>query len=414
MSEKITPEMARRALIARGALKEDAAQRFGQEVGQAVGPEVEGFLSDIPGALLNVLSKHFQSEGVPASVTQFSKGAGLGATQGLSDIALSVANLGLENKITHPNILNHSPESIYESLGQGLGQVIAPLAIPGGSAYAASRIPPNVLSKILLGSGLGAAEGYATNEENRPLGAVLGGLTGASSSAINTLNSLRSKKIAEKIVTSKVGKMGEYDKLYSNLFGKEAEIKLRTPSINAEKIIKHSSSEYNAGLKKFLKDPTLRNAQDAQSDMGKLVSYYKKLAKSKPLTSSKLETIRAAEDAQKRLRGSIAIELEKIKPGKAEEYARITHGYKNEVIPYTRQKAITEFQEGKLEPKELVRDLLQDKKFMAQISKNNPELRTRKFIDATKNNKIAMAILTALGAGAAGALGFYETSKALR
>ncbi len=341
--------------------------------------------------------------------TNYAKGALRGTGQALGDIGASIGNLGISGAeklfgkkiphIPHPDLINKSPGSSAESFGQELSQLVAPFTVPGVAGYKAANLGKNLLQKLLISGGTGAGIGYAENEDNRGLGALTGLAGGLIGGGAPALSKLRSKNIAQELSGEKASVVSKYKDLYKNLFGENKNDLIKKPNINAEKIIQHSSKDYNSGLKNFLSNPTLENAQNAQSDMGKFVSYLNKSSMSKPLTSQKLKALEAAKDAQKRLRGSIMTELEKISPGKAEEYGKITKGYGEEVVPFTRSKYLTEFEKGDLGSKDLIKKLLNDPKFMAQVSKKIPTLNQRKNLEALKNNKLATG--AAIGVGAA-------------
>lgn len=111
------------------------------------------------------------------------KGAGIGLFQGLSDTGANISQLPGDiysyvtgkpsYKSPRPSFREYAPESSAGQAAESIGEFVAPFGLPG---IAGSAIGTKLLPRALAGSAIGAAE-----SENRPLGAILGGIGGVAS-----------------------------------------------------------------------------------------------------------------------------------------------------------------------------------------------------------------------------------------
>jgi hypothetical protein len=402
-----------------GSQPDKATIDFNNQLQQNIGAGISGFLSNIPNAILNVFKSQAENEGVPAPIAELSKGVSLGGTQGLSDIGLSVTNLFRQNKIPHPDILNENPQSIYENIGQNVGKIAAPLAIPGLSAVKGAQLAPNLISKLLLGSGLGAAEGYAMNEGNRGEGAILGSLLGGgsqgASSLLNLSRNIQSKNIA-KHVSNEVDRMNKhFNNRFENalLSGEEAGANefLRGEKANIKLLKKEGNAKNVYALEKFNANPTLKGAHEAQKDLAKIERKYKNRQENKLETDIYKEALKSKNRILQKI--SDAFEKSGAKEH-GESYQNARAEYLTEAVPYIESPAIrgllgkNKTNAQTIRPKEFADKLLQEEEFLARAGEKHPGLLQRE-----KTKKIIKHPLTKLGAVAAISYLPYEIQKLL-
>ncbi len=147
--------------------------------------------------------------------------------------------------------------------------------------------------------------------------------------------------------------------------------------IDTGTIKKYSTESYHAALDKFVSNPTLENAQKAQSDLGKLI---RKLEQEGTLTSEKKATYDAAQKAKENIKENMF----KDKSGKIDEtlkykYDKLTKSYGENVIPYTTNKAIQDYKRKDITKKELIQKLSKGK-FAAKKGKEHPEIARRALV----------------------------------
>lgn len=325
------------------------------------------------------------------------KGLARGTAQGIADTGVSTGNLllggtenilGLHNRpteiagmqprpdigwnvdlprIPHPNLLNENPESSLEGAGQTIGELGSMLFAPGAAAYKGAKAAGNLLERI----------------------------PGTSRAIAKILS--RDKDVA--INEAKAG--------YNDFFRAAEESgveKIKPPKINVAQIVQHSSPNYHEALLKFQKDPTVENAHWAQSDLGFLVRHLKKLDEKVGLASPQQKTLKEAIAAQNRLKQSMFAEEHLGKNPRFEsKYNELSKDYAEKVIPYKQLKELSEFDNGKLKAKNLVKSLLSNDEFMLGLGKKYPSLMLNQVLKS-KATKV-------LGASALAGLGYEEGKK---
>jgi hypothetical protein len=155
-------------------------------------------------------------------------------------------------------------------------------------------------------------------------------------------------------------------------------------------IKKYTSEKWHGALDKFTKNPTLENAQKAQSDLGKLE---RELGKKATLTSEEKATLDAAKSAKEHIRDSMfKTEKGELNAPLKNMYDKVTKSYEENVIPYTTNKAIQEFKRGDITAKELIQKISKGK-FRARKGKDHPELAGRE-ITLDVLNKLGLPVGT--------------------
>lgn len=372
----ITPEMARQELARRELARRGVNMNENKE---------NNFLDSIM-SNVSKFNRGVESTRLPSLAGGFIQGAG--------DIGASLANIPLgmiDKKIPHPELKKYFPQDLLSQGAFTAGELGA--GIPGAlglESKLASKLP-ELTGKARLGSRAltGAISGAALGEEmpgGRTFGALLGGIAPVASA-------MRPKNIAKNLVDYKNKISKEYSNAYDQLF-KTAEEKgikqVRKPSVNYDLMMENIPSENTKALKKFIKDPTLENAHWAQSDLNRYISS----KKGKDLPSEKDKALKEAIIAHKKLKGIMHTELSKEK-GLSPEYAKLTKGYGQEVVPYKYNPHLTKYEKGELKASSLVKALTGNDKFMIKQGNKYPELQLQALLRSPLG-KIG------LGAGAIG------------
>lgn len=345
-------------------------------------------------------------------------GALRGMGQAAGDLGASAINWpisGIEHltgrqlpHVPHPHLINENPESLGESIGQTLGQFAGTIGLPGGAGAKAAQLANRgyqalrgsqqapLIARLLAGAGGGALEGAAGNEENRLLGAELGGALGASGhaipSAIDFAKSISSKNIAKDIVN----RMNKQKERFAHEFdtvlhqGEYAGAnKFMFPERGNLAVLKKAGESKNIyALEKYNADPTLRNAHNAQSDLNRIVRKY---------SHSPEGTLeRDAYNNALRLRNKMLLKIsESIKKTDmahaADDYARIRGEYAERMAPYLNSPTISKFikPNPSIRPGKFADKLLEEENFMARAGQHHPGLIRRERYNALKKNKLA-------------------------
>lgn len=318
------------------------------------------------------------------SLLDIPKGLGVGLFQGLSDVGANIAQFpsdiysyatGREGyKAPKPSFKEYVPESSSGRVASTVGEFAAPLILPGVGGEAAGG---KLLTKMLAGAGLGAAE-----SENRALGGALGALGGAIPSTAKLLKGSTSKNIVNKLVEDRKAIKDVYTKNYGDLF-KEAAAKgiedVSKPKINLKTITDSGMPKYYKALEQFMEKPSLENAHWAQSGLGQLERKLESLSERQGLTPPQNKAYREVQSAKDKIREAMFAKHKLgSQPGLAKKYGDITAGYKKDVVPWQSAKGLNEHLRGELKASDLTKKLGSNKKFMAQIGEEYPELKINK------------------------------------
>ncbi len=306
------------------------------------------------------------------------------------------------------NLAEENPKSAL--LGDVTGQIATTLPIMGGAAAGVAKGLGGIAAKSptflkylssILGGGLGAGASAGSQYvnpgesrlENAAKGAAVGSALGVIPPALSSVgkgakkvkDALSTNKIAKKVITDRANIRNDYKNYYSDLF-KEAEAKginnVKIPKLNTKAILENSTSRESKALEEFLREPSLKNAHSAQSDLGKIIRRLDKTNENVGLPTDKLRALESARQAQKKIKGSMFDAFNKSEGSQlANKYGKITEGYAKDVIPYTKSKPINTYKKGELTEKDFVNALMKDKKFKKQLGDKYPELETRKILE---------------------------------
>ncbi|RKZ70094.1 MAG: hypothetical protein DRQ48_06855 [Gammaproteobacteria bacterium] len=339
---------------------------------------------------------------------------GAGVYQGAGDMAASVGNLALmpftDKRIPHPELKQHLTEKggMQDALFLG-GEIGGSLPAAGAAFKAASKVIPQIgkgaASMLGANVGRGAATGYATGE-GTPMGrggsAALGG-------ALTSLAGTGSKAISEALTTAKNKALAKSSSLYKSVF-KEAEkagVKdVKVPKINMDDIVGYATKKDMAGVDKYIKSPTLNNAHDAQSDLGKIGRALDKKKVASGLSSSENKALASVEDAKRRIRGSMQTAITKKDPTLAKKYSEATKDYRDNVLPYLKLKPLSKVTSKTMKEGKLPSAVAKSDEFMLAKGAEHPEIALRELGKALGKKSL---YLGAAGAGGFGGKKAYDT-----
>lgn len=355
----------------------------------------------------------FESAGYPQAVG--------GAIQGLGNTLSSVYNVaanpfseatGVNVKAPKLDLRNNYPDNIGSDIGFYSGDLAGGLAGAGGAFKAISAlsktknagkvaetlkdISPEILTKIFSKISpdilKGAASGAAVSED-MPGGRALGGAVGAVGGAAANL----APKIAKFVKTPSAEKFSEnflnkvsnlkegfgnrYDKIIN--FAENNKIKLNMkPSefSGLEKDIgritaKERKSQLEA-VQDFIKNPTIKNAHQAQSELGLMERNFKKAQeKQGTLTTAKNRTWDSINRARETLKNSIDTSLTKSGyPEVSDKYLNLTNEYGKELGPYLDSPAFRKLESGNIFGKDFANKISKESKFMNAKGSEHPDI----------------------------------------
>lgn len=330
-----------------------------------------------------------------------------GALQGLADTGISAANVPLEllgkKPISHPDLQKYLPQDELSKLAFTGGEIGGSIPVTGGTYSALGKLTPEVqgIKRLLETSGRGAVTGGIVGE-NLPGGRESGAITGG---ILPEINNFRPKVISNNIIGHKKNVENIYKQAYDDFFDKAEDVgveKVPPPNIDFNRVLKNTQSHYHESLENYLKNPTLNNAHDAQSDLFR----YIKDNKNQSLTKSQAKTYNQAVKARNHINTSIYTELNRYPESELNTtYANLSKGYKRDVVPY-KDKNIINYQNKKLSGNKLIKSLLNNDEFMSKESSKYPELQLHQFI----NNPLGKWIAGGAAAGVSAGLGLKATS----
>jgi len=383
----------------------------------------------------------------------YAGGALRGMGQAIGDLGASAINWpisGIEKltgahipHVPHPHLLNDNPGSLGESIGQNVGQFGAMLGLPGGAGVKAAQLANRgyqalragkqlpLIGKLLAGGAGGALEGAAGNEENRPLGAEIGGLLGggvqAGKSMVDFYKSIKSKNISKQInkvmdkFHDELGNRFEYaltsgEQAGANKFLKPQSANIKLLKSAGENIPKENERKLTYALEQYNKNPTLTNAHHAQRDINKLVYKFSGAQKGTEEYAAHKEALKIKNN----LLAKISEAFEKSGASKhGHDYAKTRVDYRNILGPYLDVPEIRALRRGDIRDTKFADAFLgktgqkgPQEKFMKNVGEEHPGLVGRERTKKVLGNPITQK---ALGGAAliGGAYLPYEIAKLL-
>jgi hypothetical protein len=221
---------------------------------------------------------------------------------------------------------------------QTIPEVLAPFASNLiAQHYAAGKLPATagIPTRAATGYGIGYATSPGTEKEKS--------LVGLSSAAIPAIAGISQRAIGKRVTALSRERTAEFKNKYNRLFEKAenlpGEKNLRVPTAIKEsesnKLINGLGSKYKKSLQEFKKNPTIRKAHEAQSDINAGIrALEEKRYKGAQLTQNEINSIEAGKDYISRIRGEMMRHLtNKGAPELAENYGQLTKEFKTKVAP---------------------------------------------------------------------------------
>ena len=364
---------------------------------------------------LNPINEFMENSSVPEAAGGF--------IQGLGNMGLSAGNLiaqpftGKKETAPYLDLRKYLKPENQDSLAFTGGELASNLMPLGAASRFSETMRPSGYMGMLTDILKGAGAGYALGGEgdNRELGALIGGP--ASYLASNTAS-----KIARRMSNDSRQLHREFGDAYDSLF--DAAEDLGSDFVNPIRYNRRAlnlgtTRKERGGLIDFLRSPNLRNAHDAQSDMGKIYRDLQRRSRGPSgLNSAERETMEEANNIQNRIRRSIDNTLsESGSPNLAQEYRGITNRYREEMVPYDDFKALTDYMSHRQTPghaRKLMKDInnpenISSLDFLATAGRHYPEAALHQLL--SKAGKAAAVTGTAAGTGWAGLRGLSEFRK---
>jgi len=360
--------------------------------------------------------------------------AGLGVAQGVGDMGASLANIplgiasgisGHDVMVPHPDLHKYVDPSTASQLafygGEGASYL---LPAKGASGLAAAINPGRSVPYLrhLLGAPLeGAAIGGLLGEDadhSRSGSALLGSALAGAGALYNGVKSIRPKAIVDDVLEGRNNAISQYSHDYNQtltdpslLDVKGNFMPVKLPSISPDDYFNSAPKRFKSAYEDFVNDPTPMNAHQAQSDLGK---YINMMEKRNVTTKPELDAIDNAKDLQEHIRNNLKDALNADPTlGLADKYAQLTQGYGQDVIPYTKNKALNDYRRGDISEETLVNKLVKNYKFRSTVGEDHTNLQNRELVDKILKNKYAQWGFRGAAAtlGGKGILDFYNKLK---
>lgn len=397
-------------------LEEQKAEPFDWASLEGPSPESQGIMGKLNPTVLGML----QGAGdIGANVLNLLSGMGnqpqgMGALMGLPQEDYPLKDVPNPGRIPNPELGQYVGDSLGDQ-AQFIGGQLVPNVIGGAGIFRGLGAIPQ-LGKATLGAtaGRGALTGAALSED-RLLGAGLG----AATAPLSLVPRGTSKVVGNKIVGDFKNLKNTFSKKYNQIFqdAEKAGINKVATSIKGKdlKYLKDAASaKQEKALLDFIDKPTLKNAHDVQSSLGKMIRQLNTKQATKGLEGLENKALKSAEKAQEKIRSDIVKSMtSKGKNTLSERYTQLTKDYAKELGPYLdnsaiRKAALKPTTKGAIDPSRLPRKLQLESgdPFRAALGAQYPELALNKFL----NDPILQNLLKGAGLGGAGYLG-YDIAK---
>ena len=191
---------------------------------------------------------------------------------------------------------------------------------------------------------------------------ILGGLGIAKT--LNPFN-LTSKSISKDILKTEKQQISVHNKEYNKIWNQAEKsgynsvpINDKLLSDNLNIIEKYKTPREYQSLENFILDPTLQNAQKAQSDMGIMRRKLEDKSRGGALTSEELSLYNASKDAEKHIENNMFKNKSgEINKSLQDKYKKLTKSYRENVVPYKYNENIQAYKNKELLPEELINSL---------------------------------------------------------
>lgn len=221
---------------------------------------------------------------------------------------------------------------------QKIPEVLSPFTYGFGlQHYTGAKLSPTIglPTRAVTAGGIGYATSPGMEKEKT--------LTALSEASLPVIGGLTQAGIGKKVTALSKQRHQIYTQKYNQLLNRVENLpgkkEMRVPSsLQSEEVnifMQGLEPKYKQSLRRFIDNPTFRNAHDAQSDINKGIrSIQNKSSSGKELTQQERYAASKAKDYQKRIQGEMMRFLtEKGAPEIAESYGGLTRGYAKDVAP---------------------------------------------------------------------------------
>lgn len=187
--------------------------------------------------------------------------------------------------------------------------------------------------------------------------------------AAKTLNPLQltNKGIAKNVVNELNNQVDKHSSMYNNLWDEAKEKGFNKVPYNINKLIgnyltieKYTTPKQHQSLIDFANNPTLQNAQEAQSDLGVIRRAIEEKSKTTPLLGEERKLYDSLYDTEKHIEGNMFKNASgEINQKLADKYQKITKSYRDNVVPYRYNSDIQDYLRKDITAKQLVQRLNQ-------------------------------------------------------
>jgi hypothetical protein len=220
--------------------------------------------------------------------------------------------------------------------------------------------------------------------------------------------------IMRKVVGTRNALQNRYGRTYNNIFnhadqnGLGVNLPGLIPHLDLDTAMMNAPAHARMSIDEFIQNPTTRSAHDAKRDLLKIQRKLFDKNERDSLTGGELAQLNAINHAVPNIEANMFTNANGVEHARAARRYRNTQtGYRQEALPYTKNKAINAFRKNELLPHEAVQSLSRGK-FAAQRGSHHPEIARRNFI-----NKVAPWVIGG-GVGAAGWYGLEKLASLIR
>lgn len=213
---------------------------------------------------------------------------------------------------------------------------------------------------------------------------LLGG--GRVASALNPMN-LTAKSIAKDVINTEKKQVKVHNKMYNNIWDEAKETGFNSVPYDANVITpyrdlinKSYPQKSVRKLDEFISNPTLENAQKAQSDLGNLRRSIEEKSRTTPLLGSEKDIYDALAGAEKHIEENMFKNtLGEVNEALKNKYQHVTNSYRENVVPYKYNPAIQAYKNKETLAGELVNSLSRGE-FAAKKGHAHHEIKIRNML----------------------------------
>lgn len=255
----------------------------------------------------------------------------------------------------------------------------------------------NVLRQPDISSDINNTFGTPKNigeEDLRFLGRNAINLVGATGAAraLNPLN-LTAKSIANNVVKAEKKQVALHSRAYNKIWNEadqtgfdKVPVNQQLLSNNLGVIEKYKTPREYQSVENFINDPTLQNAQKAQSDLGIIHRSLEEKSRKGSLTSEEKAMYDAAKESEKHIESNMFKNMNgQLNAELQNKYKTLTNSYRENVVPYKYNRDIQAYKNKEMLAKELVNALSRGE-FAAKKGSAHPAIKIRNILAPTAKN----------------------------